>query len=220
MNALYTQLAALAKKYGARRLVLFGSRARGDHRPDSDIDLAVYDMPPQNRARFHLAAEELPTLLKLDISHITEDTDPKFLANIEKDGVLLMGTFSEKYDKLTQAVARLRESLDEYQSTPNPSSTLRDGVIQRFEFCTELAWKTMREYLLDQGFAGPINSPRAVLRQAYAEGMIQDDAWLTMLDDRNMTSHVYDDATAAEIFARIQSQYFTLFDNLVAYLRG
>ena len=78
----------------------------------------------------------------------------------------------------------------------------------------------MREYLLDQGFAGPINSPRAVLRQAYAEGMIQDDAWLTMLDDRNMTSHVYDDATAAEIFARIQSQYFTLFDNLVAYLRG
>ena len=52
MNALYTQLAALAKKYGARRLVLFGSRARGDHRPDSDIDLAVYDMPPQNRAVF------------------------------------------------------------------------------------------------------------------------------------------------------------------------
>ena len=220
MDPIYTQLAALAKKYGARRLVLFGSRARGDHRPSSDIDLAVYGMPPQNRARFDLDAEELPTLLKLDIAHITPDTDPKFLSNIQKDGVTLMGSFSEKYEKLTQAVSRLRESLDEYQSATSPSSTLRDGVIQRFEFCTELAWKTMREYLLDQGFAGPINTPRAVLRQAYAAGVIQDDAWLTMLDDRNLTSHVYDDATAAQIFARIRSQYLALFDALIDYLRA
>ena len=78
----------------------------------------------------------------------------------------------------------------------------------------------MREYLLDQGFAGPINTPRAVLRQAYAAGVIQDDAWLTMLDDRNLTSHVYDDATAAQIFARIRSQYLALFDALIDYLRA
>ena len=72
-------------------------------------------------------------------------------------------------------------------------------MIQRFEFCTELAWKTLREYLLDQGYT-EINSPRATLKQAFAEGIITDEAWLTMLADRNMTSHVYDDATAAENF--------------------
>ena len=45
MKELYTQLAALAQQYGAKRLVLFGSRARGDHHERSDIDLAVYGMP-------------------------------------------------------------------------------------------------------------------------------------------------------------------------------
>lgn len=60
MEELYTQLAALAQQYGAKRLVLFGSRARGDHHERSDIDLAVYGMPEQNRGAFWLEAEELP----------------------------------------------------------------------------------------------------------------------------------------------------------------
>ena len=86
---LYRQLAALAQKYGAQKLVLFGSRARGDNRCNSDIDLAVYGMPPSNRAGFWLDCEELPTLLKFDIVHMTNGMDPVFLANIQKDGVTL-----------------------------------------------------------------------------------------------------------------------------------
>lgn len=89
MQEIYTQLAALARKNGAQRLVLFGSRARGDHRYNSDIDLAVYGMPQANRARFWLDAEELPTLLKLDIVHIEPGMNPAFLENIERDGVTL-----------------------------------------------------------------------------------------------------------------------------------
>lgn len=50
MEELYKQLAALARQHGARRLVLFGSRARGDNRYNSDVDLAVYGMPEGNRA--------------------------------------------------------------------------------------------------------------------------------------------------------------------------
>ena len=91
-------------------------------------------------------------------------------------------------------------------------------MIQRFEFCTELAWKTLREYLLDQGYT-EINSPRATLKQAFAEGIITDEAWLTMLADRNMTSHVYDDATAAEIFDRIQNKYLSLLVALINVLQ-
>lgn len=89
MESIYHQLAELARRHGARRLVLFGSRARGDHRERSDIDLAVYDMPEAEQARFWLEAEELPTLLKLDIVHILPGMDPKFIQNIEKDGVIL-----------------------------------------------------------------------------------------------------------------------------------
>ena len=54
MEELYSRIAALAKRYGAKRLVLFGSRARGDNRYNSDIDLAVYGMPENNRSEFWL----------------------------------------------------------------------------------------------------------------------------------------------------------------------
>ena len=110
MEELYSQLAALARRYGAKRLVLFGSRARGDNRPNSDIDLAVYGMPEDNRAEFWMHCEELPTLLKFDIVHIQDGMDPVFLANIERDGVELM-------DKLLPArVGQLRLRLQEVPS--------------------------------------------------------------------------------------------------------
>jgi len=89
MEELYNQLAALARRYGARRLVLFGSRARGDNRYNSDIDLAVYGMPESSRANFWMDCEELPTLLKFDIVHITDGMNPAFVENIKKDGVEL-----------------------------------------------------------------------------------------------------------------------------------
>lgn len=210
MEELYGRLAELARRYGARRLVLYGSRARGDHRYNSDVDLAVYGMPEENEGAFGMDCDELPTLLKLDIVQIREGMNPAFLANIEKDGVTLMDRLHEKYEQFEAAVSRLREALEDYRSTP--LSSVRDGVIQRFEFCAELAWKTMREYLLDQGYT-EINSPKAVIRQAFAYGMIEDaDGWVKLMNDRNLTSHVYDEKTAEEIFRRIQTVYLALFD--------
>ena len=50
MEEIYHQLAELARRHGAQRLVLFGSRARGDNKERSDIDLAVYGMPQKERA--------------------------------------------------------------------------------------------------------------------------------------------------------------------------
>ena len=210
MEELYGRLAELARRYGARRLVLYGSRARGDHRYNSDVDLAVYGMPEENEGAFGVDCDELPTLLKLDIVQIREGMNPAFLANIEKDGVTLMDRLHEKYEQFEAAVSRLREALEDYRSTP--LSSVRDGVIQRFEFCAELAWKTMREYLLDQGYT-EINSPKAVIRQAFAYGMIEDaDGWVRLMNDRNLTSHVYDEKTAEEIFRRIETVYLALFD--------
>ena len=210
MEELYGRLAELARRYGARRLVLYGSRARGDHRYNSDVDLAVYGMPEENEGAFGMDCEELPTLLKLDIVQIREGMNPAFLANIEKDGVTLMDRLHEKYEQFEAAVSRLREALEDYRSTP--LSSVRDGVIQRFEFCAELAWKTMREYLLDQGYT-EINSPKAVIRQAFAYGMIEDaEGWVRLMNDRNLTSHVYDEKTAEEIFRRIETVYLALFD--------
>ena len=214
---LYRSIVMLGRRYGAQKLVLFGSRARGDNRPASDIDLAVYGMPEDQRGAFGAACEELPTLLKLDIVHIRPGMAPLFLQNIERGGIDLMNKFSEKYRQLVDAVARLREALSDYDKTALES--VRDGVIQRFEFCTELAWKTMREYLIDQGYT-ELNSPKATIRQAFAFGLISDESgWLSLLEDRNLTSHIYNEATATEIFGHISQKYLALFDAAITYMK-
>ena len=204
MTELYTKIAAIGRKYGADKIILFGSRARGDNRERSDIDLAVYGVPTDRQGAFWADIDDLPTLLDFDIVHVDDRTDRKLVVNIEKDGIIIMSKMQEKYNKLVQAVDRLREAIDDYQRTP--LNSIRDGAIQRFEFCTELVWKTLREYLIDQGYTD-INSPKSVMRQAYAD----EQAWIDLLNDRNLTSHIYDEETAARIYDLIVSRYCPMF---------
>ena len=116
------------------------------------------------------------------------------------------------YDRLAWAVAELaRDPLDELR---------RDGLIQRFEFTFELAWKSLKEYLEAQGFAR-LTTPREVLREAYAAELIDGEAvWLSMLDARNQTSHLYDEDVSAEIAARICGEYLAPLGALAALYRA
>lgn len=213
MKQVYNAISDLGKKYGADRIVLFGSRARGDHRERSDIDIAVYGLPFDKQAAFRLDIDELNTLLDFDVVFITSDTAPELLKNIEKDGIELMNKKQEKLEKLIKAVDRLGEAIADYDSVKLDS--VRDGVIQRFEFCTELAWKTLREHLIDQGYT-EINSPKAVLKTAFADGLLNDEqGWLDVLNSRNITSHIYDEKTAVAVFEKISTVYYPLFKELL-----
>ena len=99
-----------------------------------------------------------------------------------------------KRDNYLRAVQRLGEALEEYAA--NPTDTVRDGVIQRFEFTFDLAWK-------------PLQFPKQVLREAYAAELIDDERlWLDMLDARNSTSHIYDDRQAAAVMSGVQERYY------------
>ena len=87
MEKLYSLIAALGEKYNAEKILLFGSRARGDNHERSDIDLAIYGMPEENQARFWCDIDDLPTLLKCDLVHVTAYTDAELIKNIENIGV-------------------------------------------------------------------------------------------------------------------------------------
>lgn len=217
MKKVYNGIAKIGNKLCADKVVLFGSRARGDNRERSDIDIAVYGLPDENRALFRSEIEELPTLLDFDIVFVTPDTDKALLKNIEKDGVILMSKREEKYEKFISAVSRLEEAISDYEQVKLDS--VRDGAIQRFEFCTELAWKTVREYLIEQGYAD-INSPKAVMKTAFSDGLLDSEqGWLDILESRNITSHVYDEKTAEEIFKSIKNTYINLFKDLIVKLK-
>lgn len=129
-----------------------------------------------------------------------------------------MSKLNEKLSKFKNAIARLEEAILQYEECG--LSSCRDGVVQRFEFCTELAWKSAREYLTDEGYID-LNSPKSVMRQAYASDLISDEeAWLDLLYSRNLTSHIYDEATADEIFGKIKDCYLHRFKELSERLSG
>ena len=92
---------------------------------------------------------------------------------------------------------------------------MRDGVIKRFEFCTELAWKTVREYLIDQGY-NDINSPKSVMKTAFSDGLISDsDTWIGIIKSRNITSHLYNEELAENIYTEITESYINVFHELL-----
>ena len=113
----------------------------------------------------------------------------------------------QKCENFRNAVWRLSEALAEYKQHPE-STVVRDGVIQRFEFTFELAWKSLREYMENQGASMDAVFSKQVFKAAYAAGLIDDaQVWLDMLASRNITSHVYDDAQAAQVVEAIRDRY-------------
>lgn len=124
----------------------------------------------------------------------------------------------QRIENYKHAFAQLEDAVKRYLASPQ-DTLYRDGLIQRFEFTVELAWKSLREYLEDQGVILAVSSPRAVLKEAYAVGVIDDaDAWNAILTVRNLTSHVYDEATAAEIARQICEDFISsLRDLLLRY---
>jgi len=120
-----------------------------------------------------------------------------------------------------QRFSNLRNSLENLEKAlaiANPDIVQRAGIIQFFEMCFELSWNTLKDYLEAQGF-GDLKSPRASLKKAFQIGLIAEGAtWLKGLEDRNLTSHIYDEEVADEVEGMIRETYAPLFRSLVQSL--
>ncbi len=96
---------------------------------------------------------------------------------------------------------------------------MRDGLIRRFEFTCELAWKALKVKLMDLGYS-EINGPKPILKEAFANGLIENqDKWIIIINDRNLTSHIYDEQTAIEISERIINEHFCEIEKLAIKLK-
>ena len=95
----------------------------------------------------------------------------------------------------------------------SPSVVERAGLIQFFEMAFELSWKLLKDYEELEGFAPKM--PREVIKQAFQAELVSDGhGWVNALQDRNLTSHTYNEKVAIDVENRIRIQYFPLLKEL------
>lgn len=124
--------------------------------------------------------------------------------------------YVKAFKKLEQAVAKVKSDyeLDDEGNISDDAfldDIIKEGVIQRFEYTHELAWKVMKDYLLEVGNIKSMGSKDST-REAFAEELIEDgDTWMDMIKSRNLTSHTYREETADKIFMSIIHKYYDAF---------
>ncbi|MDD5098336.1 MAG: HI0074 family nucleotidyltransferase substrate-binding subunit [Candidatus Pacebacteria bacterium] len=109
--------------------------------------------------------------------------------------------------KFEDAIVNLEEVLK-----IEKSEIVRDSAIKRFEICFDLAWKSIKIYAKGQG--SECFSPRGCFKTAVQLKLIDNDSsWVRMIEDRNVSAHVYSEKMADEVYSRL-NEYLILFKNL------
>lgn len=119
-----------------------------------------------------------------------------------------------RFDNYKRAFSLLREAI-ELSNQRKLTDLEEEGVIQRFEYTWELAWKLLGDLLAADGVTLETLTPRSVIRAAFEAKLIADgEAWMGALDARNQMSHRYDPKLFAAVIADIKASYLSLFDAL------
>ena len=111
--------------------------------------------------------------------------------------------FEKAYHQLVRFLEH--ESLNELE---------QQGLIKSFEYTYELAWNTLKDYLLSTGLQD-IYGPRDAVKAAFKAELLEDGhLWMEMIKDRNLTVHTYNEDHAKEILSRIVALYAPAFKRL------
>ncbi|CAG5070227.1 hypothetical protein DYBT9623_02967 [Dyadobacter sp. CECT 9623] len=93
------------------------------------------------------------------------------------------------------------------------------GLVQAFEFTFELAWKTIKDFLYEQGLE--TSFPREAIKQAFASQVITDGhTWIEMLEKRNELSHTYNEEVAGHAVTVIKDSYFGAIEQVYLHLKS
>ncbi|MBS6103992.1 HI0074 family nucleotidyltransferase substrate-binding subunit [Megasphaera sp.] len=111
-----------------------------------------------------------------------------------------MERITERYRLAVRALGKFHE----LASRDTLNEIERDALIQRFEFSFELIWKCAKEYLYVQDGIDAA-SPKKVIRACRETGLLSEaetEQALKMVDDRNLTTHTYDEAFVVSLIGR------------------
>ena len=119
-------------------------------------------------------------------------------------------SYTNRFNSFKNSLASLKEA----KGKDKDDSFVLSGTAMKFNLTFDLAWKLMSDIIRDEhkivDFA--IGSPKETLRKAKSLGIIDDDIWLSMLDDRNNLTHDYDYLIVTEKFDEIVDKYIKVFE--------
>jgi nucleotidyltransferase substrate binding protein (TIGR01987 family) len=125
--------------------------------------------------------------------------------------------WKQRFENYEKALHLLREALANLDKLSNLE---KEGAIQRFEFTVELGWKTLKDYLEYNGVVLEQNTPRNVIKQAFAAKIISNgQLWIDILDCRNQMSHTYDEAAFAKAVHEIAQRFLPAFAELHQFFK-
>ena len=120
----------------------------------------------------------------------------------------------QRYANFHKACSRLVAVTEADRFMDDLSELEIEGLVQRFEYTFELAWKVLQDLLIYKGYEFMMG-PNGTLKMAFDDGLIADhDAWRKMAKSRNMLSHVYDEEEVLPIVKLIYSDYAPLLKKL------
>ena len=134
---------------------------------------------------------------------------------------MIIISINDKIKQLEKVFENLKIIIDAYEKEEDRiiKDGLRDSIIQRFEFVTELSWKLMKKYL-DENLVLEVYSQRSVIKESYKQDLIENgELWLDILEDRNLTSHTYDENTANRIKDNIVNKYVLEFEKFIKRIK-
>jgi nucleotidyltransferase substrate binding protein (TIGR01987 family) len=126
--------------------------------------------------------------------------------------------WQQRLTNFERALRLLREAMINGPDALNQLE--KEGVIQRFEYCFELAWKTVKDYMEANGVVFDVVMPRQVIKDAFAAKVLNDGAtWIAMLDHRNLLAHTYNPAVFEQAVAAIHQRYLPQLEQLHSFLQ-
>ena len=126
--------------------------------------------------------------------------------------------WKQRFENFERAFLLLQEAFEEDAAAM--SDLEKEGAIQRFEYTFELAWKTLKDYLIYSGVVFDQITPRSVIKQAFAAKIVRDgQTWINMLEQRNLMSHTYNRQTFETVFGSISQEYLVALEEVFAWLK-
>src|ERR1700730_638572 len=121
--------------------------------------------------------------------------------------------WQQRFSNFKKAMQKLNEVVTT-RTIDQLSELEREGLIQRFEYTYELAWKTLQDLLRMKGYVD-IAGPNPVIAQAFQDGYLENgEVWKKMKLSRELSSHTNDETTAEDIAESISSSYCYILKEL------